>query len=93
MNLGRVTGRVVATIRYQGLEGVKLLLLQPLDERLEKTGTPLVACDSVQAGPGDLVFWIGGREACSPLPLPFVPVDATIVGHVEQVDAPNFSAP
>jgi microcompartment protein CcmK/EutM len=64
MNLGRVTGRIVATIRYPGLEGVKLLLLQPLDERLASRGAPLVAY---------------------PLPVQFVPVDATIVGHVEQV--------
>ena len=85
MNLGRVTGRVVATVRYRGLEGVKLLLLQPLDEKLAKKGSQLVACDSVHAGPGDLVFWVGGREATYPLPVQFVPVDATIVGHVEQV--------
>lgn len=84
MNLGRVTGRVVATVRYPGLEGVKLLLLQPLDDRLEPKGAPLVACDAVQAGPGDVVTWIGGREATYPLPVQFVPVDATIVGHVEE---------
>lgn len=86
MNLGRVTGRVVSTIRYPGLEGVKLLVLQPLDEHLAPAGGALVACDAVQAGPGDLVFWIGGREATGPLPRSFVPVDATIVGHVEQVE-------
>jgi len=86
MNLGRVTGRVVSSIRYPGLEGVKLLVLQPLDERLAPAGTSIVACDAVQAGPGDLVFWIGGREATAPLPQPYVPVDATIVGHVEDVE-------
>jgi ethanolamine utilization protein EutN len=85
MNLGRVTGRIVATIRYPGLEGVKLLLLQPLDERLAPRGAPLVACDTVHSGIGDVVTWIGGREATYPLPVQFVPVDATIVGHVEQV--------
>lgn len=85
MNLGRVTGRVVSSIRYPGLEGVRLLILQPLDERLAPAGATLVACDAVQAGPGDLVFWIGGREATAPLPQTFVPVDATIIGHVEDV--------
>lgn len=85
MNLGRVTGRVVSSIRYPGLEGVKLLILQPLDERLAPSGKTIVACDAVQAGPGDLIFWIGGREATAPLPQPYVPVDATIVGHVEDV--------
>lgn len=85
MNLGRVTGRVVATRRTPGLEGVKLLWLQPLDERLQPKGAQLVACDSVHSGIGDVVFWIGGREATYPLPVQFVPVDATILGHVEQV--------
>lgn len=85
MNLGRVKGRVVATVRTPGLEGVKLLILQPLDEQLRPRGASIVACDSVHAGPGDLVTWIGGREATYPLPVQFVPVDATIVGHVEQV--------
>ena len=89
MNLGRVTGRVVSTVRYPGLEGVRLLIVQPLNERLEPSASPLVACDAVQAGPGDLVFWIGGREATAPLPETFVPVDATILGHVEQVDTPG----
>ncbi len=85
MRLGRVTGRVVATVRYEGLEGVKLLLLQPLDDALEPTGATIVACDAVAAGPGDLVYWIGGREAALALERTFVPVDATILGHVEQV--------
>ncbi len=61
------------------------MILQPLDEALAPAGRALVACDAVQAGPGDLVFWIGGREAALALRESFVPVDATIVGHVEQV--------
>ena len=86
MNLGRVIGRVVTTVRSPGLEGVKFLIMQPLTETLEPRGLPIVACDSQYAGIGDLVHWIGGREACYPLPKFFVPVDATIVGHVEEVD-------
>ncbi len=85
MNLGRVTGRVVATVKCSGLEGVRLLVLQPLDENLAPQGRTIVACDAVSAAPGELVFWIGGREAALALRETFVPVDATIVGHVEQV--------
>jgi len=84
MRLGRVIGRVVCTRRYEGLEAVRLLWLQPLDAKLEPEGAALVACDSQQAGPGDLVFWIGGREASMALENSFVPVDATILGHVER---------
>lgn len=89
MRLGRVVGRVVATVRAADLDGEKLLLLQPLDARREPAGATLVACDVAQSGPGDLVVWVGGREAALALPRSFVPVDATIVGHVEQ--APDLS--
>lgn len=85
MLLGRVTGRVVSTVRYPGLEGVKLLIVQPVDEKGEPTGSTLVAADAVQACPGELVFYVGGREAALALPVQYVPVDATIVGHVEQL--------
>lgn len=85
MFLGRVTGRVVCTVKYPGLEGVKLLVVQPIDEKGESTGEPIVACDAVQACTGELVFLVGGREASMALPERFVPVDATIVGHVEQL--------
>ncbi|MHC4946151.1 MAG: EutN/CcmL family microcompartment protein [Planctomycetota bacterium] len=85
MFLGRVTGRVVCTVRYKGLEGVKLLVVQPVDEHAEPMGETIVAADAVQAGPGELVFICSGREASMGLPVHFVPVDATIVGHVEQL--------
>ena len=89
MILARVLGRVVAVARAEGLEGAKFLLLQPLGETLDPFGAPLVACDVVQSGIGDLVHFVDGREAALALPERFVPVDATIVGHVEQVDVPS----
>ena len=85
MYLGKVTGRVVSTVRYQGLEGVKFLVVQPVDERGDPVGGTQVAADAVQAGLGELVFLCGGREASMALREPFVPIDATIVGHVEQL--------
>lgn len=85
MRLGRIVGRVVSTVRDPGLDGVRLLILQPLDDREEPCGGTLVACDAVSANIGEVVFWIGGREAALALPRSFVPVDATILGHVEQV--------
>jgi ethanolamine utilization protein EutN len=84
VRLGRIVGRVVSTVRAKDLDGEKLLLLQPLDARREPAGATLVACDVAQSGLGDLVVWVGGREAALALPRPFVPVDATVVGHVEQ---------
>ena len=84
MFLARVIGRLVATRRYEGLEQVGLLLVQPLDEQRAIAGESLVACDAIHANLGEIVHVCDGREATLALPVPFVPVDATIVGHVEQ---------
>ena len=86
MNLGKVIGTVVSSQKVESLEGVKLLIVQPLDEDLKPAGTPVVACDSQQAGPGQIVTYIGGREASLPLPDPFNPSDATITSIVDEVD-------
>jgi microcompartment protein CcmK/EutM len=85
MQLARVIGNVVSTIKDGSLEGRKLLLIQPLNARLEEVGSPLVAVDSVGAGAGEIVFWCRGREASFPfIPLE-VPTDCTIVGIVDSV--------
>ena len=94
MYLGRVTGRLVATQRYEGLEGVPLQLVQPLDEGGVPMGDPLVACSAISSGPGDLVHFIDGREAALALPdETFVPVDATIMGFVDQAAAAGGTVP
>ena len=84
MYLARVIGRLVATTRYEGLEGVKLQLIQPLDERGADMGDALVACAVLSIGPGDLVQFVDGREAALACPKTFVPVDAAVVGYVEE---------
>jgi ethanolamine utilization protein EutN len=84
MYLARVIGRLVATRRYPGLDGVPLQWVQPLDEAGADLGDPLVACTVVSTGPGDLVHFEDGREAALACPETFVPVDATILGYVEQ---------
>lgn len=87
MQFARVIGTLVATRKAAGLEGVKFLIVQPLDKRRQPVGEPLVAADgTAQAGPGELVFIIGIREAALALPETFVPVDHAIVGIVDQVD-------
>lgn len=87
MYFGRVIGTVVATRKYEGLEGRTLLLVQPLDHAQKPNGIPEVAVDTVRAGPGELVYLVGSREASLALEPSFVPVDAAIVGIVDQVDA------
>ncbi len=84
MFLARVIGRVVATRQLPGLLGEKLLIVQPLDEQRAVAGETLVACDAAGSGLGDVVHVCDGREATLALHEHFVPIDATIVGHVEQ---------
>jgi ethanolamine utilization protein EutN len=86
MQLGRVLGRVVATEKAPGLEGVRFLLVQPLDKSGQARGETLVAADAVSmAGPSELVYFVASREAAEALPQRFVPVDHAIVGIVDQV--------
>lgn len=89
MYLGRVIGTVVAQRKAAGLEGAKMLLVQPLDDQGHATRGEEVAVDTVQAGRGDLVYLVGSREAALALDPWFVPVDAAIVGIVDQVHAPE----
>ena len=91
MYLARVIGRVVTTRRTKDLNEIPFQWIQPLDERGEAAGAPLVACTVVSSGPGDLVHFVDGREAALACPTPFIPVDATIMGFVEQATADGRS--
>jgi ethanolamine utilization protein EutN len=83
MQLARVIGTVVSTVKNSTLSGRKLLVIQTLDGELRRLGKPLVAIDSVGAGVGELVFWCRGKEASFPFEGSDVPTDCTIVGIVD----------
>jgi ethanolamine utilization protein EutN len=83
MQLARVIGNVVSTVKNATLEGRKLMVIQVLDGDLRPVGKPLVAVDSVGAGAGELVFWCRGKEASFPFEGSEVPTDCTIVGIVD----------
>lgn len=86
MQIGRVHGTVVATVKAPGLEGVRFLIIQPLNRNLEPDGLRIVAADGVHmAGKGELVYYVAAREAAEAMEVPFVPVDHAIVGIVDQV--------
>jgi ethanolamine utilization protein EutN len=87
MYLGQVIGTVVANRKCAGLEGCTLLVVQPIDHRHRPAGEPQVAVDTVRAGPRDIVYLVGSREAALALEHWFVPVDAAIVGIVDTLDA------
>ena len=87
MDIGRVIGTCVATEIYPGLEGVKLLVVQPVDRTFKKKGKAVIAADGVaMAGPGDLVMVVASREAALAMPNTFVPVDHAITGIIDAVE-------
>ena len=86
MKLGKVIGTVVSTQKLEPLEGLKLLLVQPVDENGQEIGDVLVALDPVQAGEGDLVFYESSKEAAQAFKEWFSPADVAIFGIVDHVD-------
>jgi microcompartment protein CcmK/EutM len=86
MFLGRVVGSVVATVKNAGLEGQRMLVVQPLTPELKETGKRLVCTDSTGSGAGELVYWCRGKESSFPFLPSEVPTDATIVGVVDEID-------
>jgi ethanolamine utilization protein EutN len=86
MQLARVLGEVVSTMKDPNLTGIKMLVLQPLAASGEAAGRTLVALDSVGAGVGENVFFVRGREAAFPFYPAEPPADATVIGIVDHWD-------
>jgi len=85
VHLCRVVGTVWATQKVDTLVGYRLLLVQPVTHDLKDKGRPLVAADTVSAAPGQLVYIVKSREASKALEERFNPVDAAIVGIVDEI--------
>jgi microcompartment protein CcmK/EutM len=83
MQIARVNGTVVSTVKNVALEGRKILIVQTLDADLKAKGKPMVALDAVGAGVGELVFWCRGKEASFPFKRDETPTDCTIVGIID----------
>ena len=89
MQFAIVKGTVVATQKVKDLEGMSLKILVPCDQKKDITGDPIVAIDPIGARTGDLVMWVGKREAS--LAIPGVklannyPVDAAITGIIDDI--------
>jgi ethanolamine utilization protein EutN len=87
MLLGRVKGTAVCTMKYEGMQGLKLLVVQPLDKHLQPVGGLAVAADVVRAGAGDLCLMVRSREAAMAMPdVKFVPIDLACVGIVDEME-------
>jgi ethanolamine utilization protein EutN len=82
-----VHGKVISTLKVAGIGGVNLLVVQPLDKRLNPVDQLQVAADVVEAGPGDLCVMVASREAAMAMRDQwFVPVDLAIIGIVDELD-------
>ncbi|PLX09516.1 MAG: ethanolamine utilization protein EutN [Marinilabiliales bacterium] len=86
MKLGKIIGRVVSTKKVESFEGLRLLLLQPIDEKVNNTEDPVVAIDTVNAGPGDIVYYETSWEASQAIKRDFNPCDTAIVGIVDNIN-------
>ena len=86
MFLGNVIGNIWATRKYSALNSFKLMIVQPINSDYENTGEPIVAVDTVGAGPGETIIYITASEAVIPLPVDMAPVDASIVGIVDSIN-------
>ncbi|MFH1681426.1 MAG: EutN/CcmL family microcompartment protein [Candidatus Eisenbacteria bacterium] len=86
MRLGRVIGTVVATRKVESLIGKRLLIVQPVDAEDRPIDRPLVAIDTVSAGPGERVYFVEKREAAKAFPGPEIPSDVTILGIADRVE-------
>src|SRR5512142_1442234 len=86
MIFGRVVGSAVCTLKISGTEGLKLLVVQPLNKKLEAAGVLQVAADVVDAGPGDVCVMVRSREAALAMPdIKFVPIDLALVGVIDEL--------
>jgi len=91
MFFAKVIGTIWATRKDENLKNFKLQFIQPLNAFRENVGDPIVAVDTIGAGPGETVFYITAREATIPLPVEMAPVDASIVGIVDRIDVQSRS--
>lgn len=86
MYLGKVIGTIWATRKYDTVKGYKMQFVQPINGELKNLGEPIIALDTVGAGPGEIIYYVTASEAVIPLDVDMAPVDASIVGIVDYVN-------
>jgi microcompartment protein CcmK/EutM len=86
MQIARVIGSTVATIKDEKLTGRKLLIVREADETGDAVGKPYVAVDTVDAGTGDLVLVAAGSSARQTNITKDSPVDAVIMAVIDSLE-------
>jgi ethanolamine utilization protein EutN len=93
MKLGKIIGSIVSTVKIQSFEGMKILLLQPLDENLKEAGLPIAALDTLSSGEGQIVYYETSKEAGRILVNTMNPCDAAVMGLVDEITLEVKNAP
>jgi ethanolamine utilization protein EutN len=86
MKFGKIIGRVVSTQKVESFEGLKLVLIQPLNEKLENTGDVLVAVDTLQSDVGQIIYYETSKEASRIIEREMNPCDAAVMGIVDDIN-------
>lgn len=86
MFLGRIEGKVWASIKDESLIGIQLSVMQPIDEFGRDEGLPVVAVDTIGATDGDVIYWVNSTEACFVRPDRPLPSEVSVVGIVDRID-------
>ena len=86
MKLGRIIGKVWSSAKDPKLDGLKLYILQPVNEDMENIASPQIAVDNIGSRENDIVYWVGGAEATLVLDERQIPSDCSIVGLVDRID-------
>ena len=86
MQLGKIIGTIWATRKYEAVNGYKMQFVQPINSKMKKLGDPIIALDTVGAGPGEIIYYVTASEAVIPLDVDMAPVDASIVGIVDSIN-------
>lgn len=86
MQMGIVVGRVTATRKDDNLVGTKLLITHPIDLEGKMKGDPIITVDTVGAGVGEKVIYVTGSMASRALENKKAPIDAVIVGIIDNFD-------
>lgn len=86
MKFGKVIGRVVSTQKVESFEGLKLALVQPLDEQLKSVGTALVAVDTLSTDIGQIIYYETSKEASRIIEREMNPCDAAIMGIIDDIN-------
>ncbi len=89
MVLARVIGTIWATRKYDTVKGYKLQFIQPIDAKMNEVGDPIIAVDTIGAGPGEIVFYATSSESVIAMDVEMAPVDASIVGIVDSINSKN----